>query len=161
MPTRCFATLLPLVIGLAACQRKGPCAKYDRTAEAQKESAFIRYCVDRQGRAVGPYTCERNDGRGSVEGQFIDAKRHGTWVFRADKSTIVRIEKWLNDRKLSEEKRHPLLPALPEDLLRVDCDGYFIRKAPEPPPKGGADPALPTAVVPMPGIAPEPAVPTK
>lgn len=114
---------------LTACERTGPCAAYDRAAENHKDEAQIRYCVDRKGRAVGPYTCDRDDGRGRVRGQFRDGKRHGTWTFTADGGALVRREQWRQDRKSHGEEFHPELPPLPEDVKSIACDGHILRRA--------------------------------
>jgi hypothetical protein len=97
-------------------------------AENNKDGARIRYCIARNGRAAGPYRCEREDGTGLVEGQFRDGQKEGLWVYRADGGAIVRRETWQEDRRLSSDELNPALPPLPEDVKSVACDGHVIRR---------------------------------
>ena len=114
---------------VAGCERKGPCRAYDRTAEAVKGGAKITYCLSRNGLAQGPYTCVLENGLGSVSGRYKDGVRQGTWVFMGAKGEVIRRENWRDDRMLGQEELHPQLPALPEEITRLDCDGHLIRRA--------------------------------
>ena len=85
--------LVVLLLGLTsvlACERTGPCAAYDRSAEAVKGDAAVSYCLSRDGLAQGPYSCRLQTGLGSVTGSFRDGKRTGVWTFRAGNGAVVR-----------------------------------------------------------------------
>ena len=118
---------------LAGCERKGPCAAYDRTAEAVKGGAKITYCLSRNGLAQGPYKCVLENGLGAVTGRYKDGARQGTWVFMGPSSEVIRRENWRDDRMLGKEELDPQLPPLPEEITRLDCDGHLIRRAPAQP----------------------------
>lgn len=97
-----------------------------------KYGAFVRYCIDRQGRAQGPYTCKLENGLGSVTGEYRDGRRHGVWKFHAEDGVLVRTETWVDDSRRSQTDQAPKLRPLPEDVMRVECDGHVIRRKAAP-----------------------------
>ena len=120
------ALLFAIALALGACERTGPCAAYDRTAEATKGDSAVRYCLSRNGLAQGPYTCRLVTGLGSVTGSFRDGKRTGVWTYRAGNGAVVRQETWVDDHRLGSEEFAVEILALPDDLKVIACDGHVI-----------------------------------
>lgn len=97
-----------------------PCGAGHREAVNDREGALITYCVSRDGRADGAYSCRLHGKRGAVVGQFNLNDEHGDWYFYGANDELVRIETWKDGVLLATDTK------LTDDQPHLRCDAYDI-----------------------------------